>query len=59
MRPQGLKPRLILGLYAALKRLSSTALHAFVNFSAACKLERFQKPILNMLKFVTPPAALR
>jgi hypothetical protein len=28
--PQGLKPALIRGLYAALKRRSSTVLHAFV-----------------------------
>jgi hypothetical protein len=59
MRPQGLKPTLILGLYAALKRRSSTVLHAFVSFSAARKLGRVQEPILNTLKFVTPPAALR
>ena len=33
--PQGLKPALILRAYAALKRRSSTVLHAFVSFSAA------------------------
>jgi hypothetical protein len=31
---RGLKPALILELYAALKRRSSTVLHAFVSFSA-------------------------
>jgi hypothetical protein len=33
MRPRGLKPALVLGRYAALKRRSSTMLHGFVNFS--------------------------
>jgi len=32
MRPQRLKPALILGRYAALKRRSSTVLYAFVSF---------------------------
>ena len=32
MQTQGLKPALILGHYAALKRRSSTVLHAFVGF---------------------------
>jgi hypothetical protein len=31
MRPLGLKPVLILEVYAALKRRSSTVLHAFAN----------------------------
>jgi hypothetical protein len=33
--PQGLKPAFIWGLYAALKRCSSTVLHAFVCFYSA------------------------
>jgi hypothetical protein len=50
MRPPGLKPVLILGVYAALKRRSSTVvlhafvglhafvvLHAFLSFSATCE----------------------
>jgi hypothetical protein len=36
----GLKPALILELYAALKRRSSTVLHAFVSFSVAAKAGR-------------------
>jgi hypothetical protein len=33
MRPRGLKPALVLGRYAALKRRSSTVLHGFVSSS--------------------------
>jgi hypothetical protein len=35
MRPLGLKPALILEAYAALKRRSSTVLHAFVGSGRA------------------------
>jgi hypothetical protein len=35
--PQGLKPALIVGLYAALKRRSSTVPHAFVVFPQPLK----------------------
>ena len=37
MRPQGLKPELILWVYAALKRRSSTVLQAFVSLLATRK----------------------
>jgi hypothetical protein len=40
--PQGLKRVLILGLYAALKRRSSTVLHAFVSFFAASDSRGFR-----------------
>ena len=50
MRPQGLKPTLVLGLYAALKRRSSTVphiftvLHIFVSFSATFEFVLFPRP---------------
>jgi len=50
IRPQGLKPTLVLGLYAALKRRSSTVphiftvLHIFVSFSATFEFVLFPRP---------------
>jgi hypothetical protein len=44
MRPQGLKPALILRPYAALKRRSSTMPHAFVSFSAPSKTRSLAEP---------------
>jgi hypothetical protein len=46
MRPLGLKPALILELYAALKRRSSTVLRALVGFSAVCGSWALPEPSL-------------
>ena len=55
MRPQGLKPALILGLYAALKRRSSTVVHAFVNLPATSEVVPF--PSLLAIEFFDDLAA--
>jgi hypothetical protein len=56
MRPQGLKPAPILGLYAALKRRSSTVLPAFVALHAFVVLHVFSglPHPLKLLPFARP-----
>jgi hypothetical protein len=46
---RGLKPALILGLYAALKRRSSTVVHAFVSFFTTSESGALSKTIYEML----------